>query len=528
MGAAAIPLALTGASIAGSVYSAKKQSSAAKKQQESLEKSQAESRELAERGRLDLLEYYGKAMEAVGELTPQAIEALVNGNSTASQILSEYTSLANGLLGDSAVDYKNTILGTRPEQDMEPEPQPFQIGPDGRLFRPDAPEVEPLSYGLSASERALIDSEQAARDDIIGSSSLATGDLQGAANRGLGSIRESFGDAIGTLSNAERASINDIAQGYTRAGMDIDQANELATQEILKGKGGALSSLRGGFEQGRRDLSSLTNKALFDIRQGEGRSLDALKEGTEESSDLIRQGLSESRGDIQRGYDEAGRGLRGYYDTALDSIDSGAATGRSDLRRALRSAQGIQADTSALDPYSGAGQKAIMRELALSGADGAEAQQKAYDEFIESPAQKFMRERQEQSLLRNAAATGGLQGGNVLTALQEQSQGIAAQDLQREISNLQSISGRGQQAAGMISNLRTGANQARGQLSADIQSRMADLANSTGLSKARLQSTLGDRLASLSTGRGSALAGLSQGAYGNLANLSQGEATWPT
>jgi len=99
MGAAAIQLALAGASVAGSVYSAKKQSDAAKKQQASLEKSQSQSRADAERGKLELREMYGDALWTIEAMTPEIIAQLQNGQLTTESYLQNYTSEANRMLG---------------------------------------------------------------------------------------------------------------------------------------------------------------------------------------------------------------------------------------------------------------------------------------------------------------------------------------------------------------------------------------------------------------------------------------------
>ena len=77
----------------------------------------------------------------------------------------------------------------------------------------------------------------------------------------------------------------------------------------------------------------------------------------------------------------------------------------------------------------GRGEAAGTELNALLGLSGSEEEQAALGRFNESPGQAFLRERQERSLLRNTAATGGLQGGNVQTALQEQAFGIASQQL---------------------------------------------------------------------------------------------------
>jgi hypothetical protein len=81
----------------------------------------------------------------------------------------------------------------------------------------------------------------------------------------------------------------------------------------------------------------------------------------------------------------------------------------------------------------------------------------------ESPGQRFIRERQQRALLRNQSAIGGLGGGNVRTALQEQAAGFAQQDLQNQFNRLgitsageQALQGRQQQAVTNLANIRAG------------------------------------------------------------------------
>lgn len=77
--------------------------------------------------------------------------------------------------------------------------------------------------------------------------------------------------------------------------------------------------------------------------------------------------------------------------------------------------------------------------LDLSGAGGVEAEQAAIDAYMESPAQKFLREQGEQTLLRNAAATGGLGGDNLKKELIDFGIGTAAQNMQQRFQNLASL-----------------------------------------------------------------------------------------
>lgn len=101
----------------------------------------------------------------------------------------------------------------------------------------------------------------------------------------------------------------------------------------------------------------------------------------------------------------------------------------------------------ALSPYANAGTSATNEQQALLGLGGADAQAAAMQRMNESPAQQFLRDRQERALLRNSAAIGGLGGGNVRTALQEQAFGLAQTDLNNRMQNLNSLAGRGISAA---------------------------------------------------------------------------------
>ncbi len=103
-----------------------------------------------------------------------------------------------------------------------------------------------------------------------------------------------------------------------------------------------------------------------------------------------------------------------------------------------------------LAPFQEAAVGALGQQQALLGLSGQEAQQQAFAGLQESPGQQFLRERQQRALLRSASAIGGLGGGNVRTALQQQAVGFAQQDIQNQFGRLGVLSGRGQQAATSI------------------------------------------------------------------------------
>lgn len=98
-------------------------------------------------------------------------------------------------------------------------------------------------------------------------------------------------------------------------------------------------------------------------------------------------------------------------------------------------------------PFLERGNVAGERLLELIGLRGPEAEQTAIDNFTESPGQAFLREQQERAVLRNASATGGLRGGNVLQELQRQAFGRSATRLDNRTSLLQQIASGGQNTA---------------------------------------------------------------------------------
>lgn len=87
------------------------------------------------------------------------------------------------------------------------------------------------------------------------------------------------------------------------------------------------------------------------------------------------------------------------------------------------------------------GPASFQKQQALSGALGPEAQQAAYDEYVESPGVAFLRERGMRGIEQNAAAAGGLYSGNTMKALSEFNQGLALQDFNNYYNRLGSLTG---------------------------------------------------------------------------------------
>lgn len=226
----------------------------------------------------------------------------------------------------------------------------------------------------------------------------------------------------------------------------------------------------------------------------------------------------------------------GYYG-ALSALEKGTSEGLGALAEGTNTARsdiisGLGRARDIYQPYQSAGENALNEEAALSGALGPEAQQRAIDAFTESPGQKYLREQMEKSLLRNNAAIGGLGGGAVKSALQEQAFGIASTNQQQHLENLRSLAGRGQEAAGAMAGLETGtatqlANlaSALGVNSANLvqmdQHQISALAERTGIRLADIQQVVGTAQAELARSSGSAIAGASGAMTGDLVGLGE-------
>jgi len=158
----------------------------------------------------------------------------------------------------------------------------------------------------------------------------------------------------------------------------------------------------------------------------------------------------------------------GAEDRAAQARERGITEGIGEQRRQFDLTRGDFA------PGIEAGDVSRERLLELIGLRGSEAESAAIAGFQESPGQAFLRQRQERALLRNEAAVGGLGGGNVLTALQEQAAGIASTQLGERKDRLERLSTGGLRAVGQqagiggnisanIANLLAGRGEAQGQ-----------------------------------------------------------------
>lgn len=103
-----------------------------------------------------------------------------------------------------------------------------------------------------------------------------------------------------------------------------------------------------------------------------------------------------------------------------------------------------------IEPFFEQSKGAINLLSQFSGTQGAEAQEGAIANLIDSPGARFRREQAQKNIQRSASVTGGLGGGNVLRQTQQQGISSAQQELSDELNRLSSIAGISQSAGGQL------------------------------------------------------------------------------
>lgn len=220
-------------------------------------------------------------------------------------------------------------------------------------------------------------------------------------------------------------------------------------------------------------------------------------------------GLIGSEQALIQGAGGAVTALEGAGGQARQDILTGAARGQIPIAGAQEQFQ----------PFIQGGQQAFDLQSALLGAQGPEAQAQAFQNFQQSPGQQFLQEEQERAIIRNAAATGGLGGGNVRQELQRRALGRAELAFGNRISQLGSLSGQGLQATGQSAQLAS----FDAQLQNDLGINLAQVEQSTGINVAQILENLGSGQAEVRDAAGVRLAQAIQTASGQLADLQAGQ-----
>ncbi len=103
-----------------------------------------------------------------------------------------------------------------------------------------------------------------------------------------------------------------------------------------------------------------------------------------------------------------------------------------------------------LEPYAAAGGPALQAQMAALGLRGPEEQAAFVAQQEQSPIFQALAKQQEEAILQQASATGGLRGGNVQGALAQFRPALLNQFLQQQYTNLGGLTSLGQQSAAGI------------------------------------------------------------------------------
>lgn len=100
-----------------------------------------------------------------------------------------------------------------------------------------------------------------------------------------------------------------------------------------------------------------------------------------------------------------------------------------------------------VQPYVNAGVGALGQQQNLMGLNGTSAQQTAINNLQNSPFFQSVYKQAENALLQNAAATGGLRGGNIQGALADNRMNMLNTAYQNQLQNLGNLVTLGQNSA---------------------------------------------------------------------------------
>lgn len=293
---------------------------------------------------------------------------------------------------------QSAMLGSRQGQ-MNP-----QVGFTGS--KPDQSPIQrlPIGSGIPASQSAIMDSPQIQK---------TTGPTQASQQLGMVNPSQSVIAPTTPMPTANASQIQGSGPIYE------NQINRLMTN------------------QGMSRENAIANQASA-VRQG----ADFNNDGTVTPKEYQKfQGPQTGVLAAEQSLNEASRGLARAGDQAIIDLTGGTQQSRSDIMNAS------QAALQPLSGYARSGQDANTMQANLLGANGPAAQAAAMQQFQDSPGQAYLREEQERAVLRNAAATGGTQGGAVLEELQRRAYGLAGTAFNDRVAQLGGLGSQGLTAA---------------------------------------------------------------------------------
>ena len=178
-----------------------------------------------------------------------------------------------------------------------------------------------------------------------------------------------------------------------------------------------------------------------------------------------------------------------------------------------------------LSPYTKAGESAIGQQQTLLGLNGPEAQQAAINQLQSSPQFTSLIQQGENALLQNAAATGGLRGGNTQNALATLRPQMLSALIESQYSKLGGLTSIGQNAAAGVGNAGMATTSAINQSLGNIGSAQAGAALAAGKAQAGFYNSIGSAIGTLGGAFGGGGGGVSPSAlqsYQDIGNVQFG------
>ena len=130
-----------------------------------------------------------------------------------------------------------------------------------------------------------------------------------------------------------------------------------------------------------------------------------------------------------------------------------AATEAAAAERAIAEQRAARTEARDLqDPFVKAGQSSLAAQMSLLGLNGTAQQQTALNALLTSPEYSTTIRQGEESILQNAAATGGLRGGNTQNSLANFRADTLGNLVNQQYGRLGGLTSLGQNAAAGVGN----------------------------------------------------------------------------
>lgn len=236
----------------------------------------------------------------------------------------------------------------------------------------------------------------------------------------------------------------------------------------IVGGGGSGSDAIGGIVGGIANNQALSNAQKI-AQQTADRQLS-----------ILEKQYNLTRGDLLRAVDSGKIALDTNTKQAIATLNSGYNKAET-YNNAI-----LDKITNRLSPYMSAGDIAFMHQNDLLGINGQDAQKRAYGIMENNPQFQTLMKQSENAMLQNAAATGGLRGGNTQEALAKLRPQLLNQVVQQQLGNLSGVAQTGFNAKTNLANTQTAFAGQNQNLQTGLANTIGQYQNNLGINQAEL------------------------------------------